>query len=184
MGVGFPGLDHNGAIFVDSDESGTVFTLLFPLSPELRVSEYKPRHLEGLRGKGFVLVVDDEPQQREIAKSMLKTLGYDVATVTNGEEAITFLRSNAVDLVLLAMIMYPGMNGLQTYENIIKIHPGQKAIIVSGYSESKEVLQARELGVGEFIGKPFNLEQLGYSIRKIMGQQSVPHEHHSSENGL
>ncbi len=57
------------------------------------------------------------------------------------------------------------MDGLETYENIIRIHPGQKAIIASGFAETENVGKAQELGAGKFIKKPYTMEILGSAIR-------------------
>ena len=63
------------------------------------------------------------------------------------------------------MIMDPGINGCETYKQIKRIHPGQKAVIVSGFAETDEVKEAQKLGAGRYIKKPFTLEKLGMAIR-------------------
>ena len=64
------------------------------------------------------------------------------------------------------MIMDPGINGHETYERIVKIHPEQKAVIVSGFSESDEVKAAQELGAGKYIKKPFTIEKIGLAVKE------------------
>jgi CheY-like chemotaxis protein len=96
-----------------------------------------------------VLVVDDVEEQREIASEMLSKLGYLVSTVASGEEAVAYLKSKGTDLLILDMIMDPGIDGLDTYKQIIQFHPGQKAIIASGYSETNRVKEAQRLGKSE-----------------------------------
>ncbi len=64
------------------------------------------------------------------------------------------------------MIMDPGINGRETYERIIEIHPNQKAIIVSGFAETDEVKQAQKSGAGRYIKKPFVLEKIGFEIKE------------------
>ena len=64
------------------------------------------------------------------------------------------------------MIMDPGINGLQTYKQIIEMHPQQKAIIVSGYSKNEDIEKVQELGAKTFIKKPFSLTQLGLAIKE------------------
>ena len=93
-----------------------------------------------------ILVVDDEPSQRELAMNMLPLLGYQVVCKDSGEKALSYLQDHHVDLVLLDMLMDPGINGRQTYERMLEINPGQKAIIVSGFSESDEVKAALTYG--------------------------------------
>ena len=89
--------------------------------------------MESYRGNGeTILVVDDIKNQRDISCKMLAALGYAPISVASGEAAIAYLKTNTVDLLLLDMIMEPGINGRETYERVIDIHPGQKAIIISG----------------------------------------------------
>jgi DNA-binding NarL/FixJ family response regulator len=63
------------------------------------------------------------------------------------------------------MIMDPGISGRETYERVIKIHPNQKAVIVSGFVETDEVREAQRLGAGCFIKKPFTLEKIGLALK-------------------
>jgi DNA-binding NarL/FixJ family response regulator len=68
--------------------------------------------------------------------------------------------------MVLDMIMDPGMDGLDTYRSVIEIRPEQKAIIVSGFSESDRVKAARALGAGAYVRKPYVIEKLGLAVRK------------------
>ena len=159
--------DHNGYIDVQSTEGkGTTFTLYFPVtrkSPEER-SEIS---LKDYRGKGeTILIVDDVEEQRKIASGMLKELGYSVVSVSSGEEAVEYLKSRKVDLLVLDMIMDPGLDGLETYQKIIEIHSGQKAIIASGFSETDRAGELQNLGAGAYIKKPFLLEKIGLAVKE------------------
>jgi CheY-like chemotaxis protein len=115
----------------------TVFKLYFPVTRE-QDTEYGPnKNSADYLGNGeSILVVDDVKEQREIASKILSQLGYSVKTAESGEQALELLKRNPVDLVVLDMIMVPGIDGLETYERIIELHPKQKAIIASGYSET------------------------------------------------
>ncbi len=156
--------EHDGQVSVSSNDKGTVFTVLFPACLEKPQDFQAEVSLANLQGNGTILVVDDEPLQREIAEKMLSSLGYTVTMVSSGEEAIEYLQEHFVDLVLLDMLMEPGINGYETYVEIIKLHPGQKAVIASGFSESNAVLDAKVLGVGTFIKKPYSMEELARAI--------------------
>ena len=157
--------DHNGEIIVHSSSKGTTFELYFPVCREESALPAESKSEEYLRGSGEkILVVDDQQQQRDIADKLLTSLGYQIHSVNSGEKAIEFLKDNKVDLVLLDMLMEPGINGRKTYEEIIKIHPGQRAVIASGFSDNEEVQRARELGAKQFIKKPYSREQLGLAI--------------------
>ena len=98
--------------------------------------------------------MDDVESQREISIKMLERLGYKAIAVPGGEKAVEYLNENTVDLILLDMIMDPGMNGRETYGRILKIHPNQKAIIVSGFAETDDVRETQKLGAGKYIKKP------------------------------
>ncbi len=157
--------DHSGYIDVKSDKNGTKFELYFPITREDSVSETSSVSLDELKGDGeLILVVDDVASQREISCRMLHTLGYRYVSVPGGEEAIEYLENNKVDLILLDMIMTPGISGRETYEQIVKINPGQKAVIVSGYTETEDVVAIQKLGAGGYVKKPFSLETLGLGI--------------------
>ena len=66
------------------------------------------------------------------------------------------------------MLMEPGMNGRQTYEEIIKLYPDQKAIIASGFSKSDDVKAALKLGVSEFVKKPYSIERLALATKEAL----------------
>lgn len=160
--------DHEGFIEVVSSNFGTCFSLYFPISKGDASEKTSPLKPESFSGEGSILVVDDETLQRDVASEILKTLGYDVISVSSGEEAVSYLSKNTIDMVLLDMIMAPGMNGRETYEEIIKIHPQQKALIVSGFSESEDVKKAYRLGAGGFIFKPYSIDQLGKKVIEVL----------------
>jgi len=112
-----------------------------------------------------VLIVDDVDEQRQIASAMIKKLGYNVTSISSGEKAVDYLKHNKTDLLILDMIMEPGMDGLETYRQILQLHPGQKAIIASGFSETDQVKEAQRLGAGAYIKKPYKIEKIGTAVR-------------------
>jgi two-component system cell cycle sensor histidine kinase/response regulator CckA len=75
------------------------------------------------------------------------------------------MKSNSADLLVLDMIIDPGIDGLETYNRILKLHPHHKAIIVSGFSETKRVKEAQELGAGSYVKKPYTLDKVGTGIK-------------------
>ena len=160
--------DHNGYINVNTSEKGTAFELYFPVAREEVAAKGEEVPLEDYLGHGEkILVVDDEERQREIACGMLTKLSYTAEAVSSGEEAIAYVKEqHSVDLIILDMVMPKGINGLQTYEKIIKIRPGQKAVIASGYAKTKKVDAAQELGAGKYIKKPYTLEKIGLSVKE------------------
>jgi len=159
--------DHNGFIDVKSKErEGTTFTLYFHITRKERIKPRSESSVEDLMGKGeSVLIVDDVQEQRVIASEMLIKLGYEVSTLPSGKAAIEYLRNHTADILILDMIMAPGIDGLETYKKILEFHPKQKAIIVSGFSESDRVKKLQKLGAGAYVKKPYLLETIGKSIR-------------------
>lgn len=159
--------DHQGYIDISSTEGhGTEITLYFPITRKIFYAEEEIPSIQELIGKGeTILVVDDIEAQRLIAAEMLDRLGYRVETVSSGEEAVAYMQEHETDLLVLDMIMEPGIDGLETYREILKIRPGQKSIIASGYSESVRVKEALQLGAGSYVKKPYLLENIGRAIK-------------------
>jgi CheY-like chemotaxis protein len=159
--------DHDGYIDVQSElGEGTAFTLYFPITRKKLLTENPDILADMYMGKGeSILVVDDVKQQREIASRMLKKLGYNVLSVPSGEEAVIYLQENTADLLVLDMIMNPGIDGLETYKKILKFHPRQKAIIASGFSESRQVKAAQKMGAGSYLKKPYSFEKIGLAVK-------------------
>lgn len=159
--------DHNGYIDVLSQEGlGSTFTLFFPVTRKELPKEVPAMVIEDYMGEGeSVLVVDDVDEQRNIATMLLKRLGYSVTAVPSGEEAVDIMTNHDVDLLILDMIMDPGIDGLETYRKILKFNPNQKAIIVSGFSETERVKEAQKLGAGRYVRKPYLMEKIGKAVR-------------------
>jgi len=159
--------DHNGYIDIESVEGkGTTFKIYFPMTKEKPVKDKTRLTIEDYMGSGeSVLVVDDVKEQRDIATEMLTKLGYSVTAVSNGKEAVEYMKKKSADLLVLDMIMDPGIDGLETYRRILQMHPKQKAIIVSGFSESENVKKAQSLGAGSYLKKPYSLEKIGMAVK-------------------
>ena len=164
--------DHKGYIDVQSAEGkGTTFTLYFPVTRKEMSEKEKALPMEEYMGNGeSILVVDDVEEQREIASRILKKLGYSVTSVSSGEEAVDYMKDNSADLLVLDMIMDPGIDGLETYRQILKIYPEQKAVIASGFSETKRVKEAQRLGAGKYIKKPYTMQKIGTAVKGELGK--------------
>jgi PAS domain S-box-containing protein len=166
--------DHDGYIDVESNENGTTFRLYFPICREEMTDNAISIPIESYMGHGeTILVIDDVASQREIACKVLEKLGYDAKEVSSGEAAVAYVKKRAVDLLLLDMIMEPGLSGLETYARILKIHPGQKAVIVSGFAETEAVKETQQLGAGQFVKKPYTMEKIGMAIQRELKKPDI-----------
>jgi PAS domain S-box-containing protein len=161
--------DHDGYIDVRSEEGiGTTFYLYFPITREVDNVEQKSTSIGGTES---LLIVDDDPVQRDVELTLLKRLGYDVETADSGEHAVEIVKNKTFDLLLLDMVMPGGIDGAETMKLITEIHPNQKAIIVSGFAESDRVAEAIRLGAGTFIKKPLTIETIDHAIRSELDKK-------------
>jgi PAS domain S-box-containing protein len=165
--------DHNGYIDLQTEVGqGTTFTLYFPVTREEQIAPQQKMQIEQYMGKGeSVLVVDDVPEQRDVAAGLLTRIGYEVQVVSSGEMAADYLKGNKADILVLDMIMTPGIDGLETYQRVLEINPKQKAILVSGFSETVRVQKAQELGAGAYVKKPYLMEKIGVAVRKELDRK-------------
>ena len=167
--------DHNGYINIESTlGQGTKFQLYFPATRQEMPNKKQLISVEDYTGNGeSILIIDDVKEQRLIAQNLLTRLNYVVKTVSSGEKAIEYMKNNYADLLVLDMIMDPGIDGLDTYIQILKSHPGQKAIIASGFSDNDRVKEVQRLGAGEYIKKPYTFEKIGLAVKKALKKQPL-----------
>ncbi|MBT8359336.1 MAG: response regulator, partial [Deltaproteobacteria bacterium] len=164
--------EHNGWIEVKDNKPGAIFEIYLPATKDSRAGSAQDiARKRSLQGSGeTILLIDDQPEQNETMEKLLSKLGYKTHSVTSGEEGITFLETQGVDLVLLDMMMGEGLSGRETYERILEVRPGQKAIIISGYSRNEDVLQARALGISDFLEKPVTLPKISQAIKQSLSR--------------
>ncbi|MBM2810759.1 MAG: Histidine kinase [Chloroflexi bacterium] len=161
--------DHNGFVdHVSKPGVGTVFNLYFPVCRDAQGEEAP---LGVPEGSESVLIVDDDQGQREVAKHLLASVGYQVAAVSSGEAAIAFLDQNSVDLIVLDMVMPIGMDGAETFEQVRALWPQQRAVVLSGFAESDRVEKALKLGAGAFLHKPISLAKLARAVRSELDRE-------------
>lgn len=160
--------DHNGYIDIESAEGeGTTISIYLPVTRDKLKETTDAVSFEEYKGNGeSILIVDDVVEQQNVASAMLIELGYSVSSVSSGEEAVAFLKNNSPDLLVLDMIMEPGMDGLDTFKQVLKINPHQKAIIASGYSRTDRVRELQQLGAGRYLKKPYTLMSIGFAVQE------------------
>ncbi len=170
---------HNGAIALDTSKHGTRIEVYLPSTKEGVEQDSDQDSGEYFYGSGEkVFVIDDDPVQRYIARELLLMMDYEVDVAGSGEEAVEYLQSRSVDLVLLDMFFETGMGGRDIFDEIIKLHPRQKVIIVSGFSKSKDVEYIQEHGAGQYIRKPYSINELGRAIYRALYQSYTTSSKH------
>ncbi len=158
--------DQNAYIDIHSEVgTGSSFFIYFPITRELPEIELVE---ELCGGTESILVVDDDSVQNEVSDLLLTKLGYQVVTVSSGEKAVKLMRTESFDLLLFDMIMPGGIDGTETYRQVLEINPGQKAIVLSGFAESSRVQQAIEMGATEFLRKPLTINSMAAAVRRTL----------------
>ncbi len=115
-----------------------------------------------------ILLVDDEPGMQRYIRTLLEVDNYKVETASTGEEAIELVQKGLrPDLVLLDLLM-PGIDGLQTLEELRKLQPGLKVVMLSCVSDTRKVVQAIRLGAHDYLTKPFQKAELNRLIDQCL----------------
>ncbi|MDP1759218.1 MAG: response regulator, partial [Thermodesulfovibrionales bacterium] len=161
--------NHNGLIEVDSaPDKGSAFTIYLPATEkkaEKKTAVSKQLH----KGKGVILVIDDEELIRNVARDILRELDYDVLLASGGKEGIKIYadKKDVIDLVILDMIM-PEMGGKETFKKLKEINPDVKILISSGYGQDSLPEQVMDNGEAGFIQKPYNINEIAEIIKEVM----------------
>lgn len=165
--------DHRGYIDLDTAEGkGSTFYVFLPVhrAPATKVMGVNLPH-----GSEAILVVDDDELQVNVLVSLLQALDYRVMGVSSGEECIHLVKDEGYrfDLIVLDMVLAGGMDGLGTYEALQKLIPGQKVVLISGFSKAaRNVAKAQELGAGIYLRKPLTIERVAKAVREALDDAS------------
>lgn len=114
-----------------------------------------------------ILVIDDEQSIRELLEKLLRREGYDVVLAENGWKGLELFCQERPDVVVLDLKM-PGIEGLTALQQVRRLNPGQRIIVLTGAGTSENEQQVRELGVTEYIEKEFSLHRIGDSLKRLL----------------
>jgi len=160
-----------GYIWVYSEpDRGTTFKIYLPRVDqpvEAKDAESRPRSMQ--RGSETILLVEDDPQLRQLSSSVLAHCGYKVLTAGGPEEGLAICKENHRDIRLLVTdVVMPKMNGRQLAEQILLVSPNIKVLYISGYT-SNAIVHYGVLDAGLwFLPKPFTLSALIAKVREIL----------------
>lgn len=148
---------------------GTTVNLFLPRAETVAAAHPSAPSLPTLSGSETVLIVEDDPDVRELAARHLQSLGYTVHAAADGPSALAQLSElEKIDLVFSDVVLPGGMNGRELAHEVQKRRPGTPVLHTSGYAETAVVQHGRlEAGV-ELIAKPYRKEDLARAVRQVL----------------
>lgn len=162
---------HRGTIRCSSElGKGTTFQVFFPATPlAARALESRPTGEADWRGRGSVLVIDDEQTVRSLARQMLEEMGFTVWTAADGQEGLDVFRTRGeeIRLVLLDMTM-PRLDGEETFRELRRLRDDVRVILSSGFNEQIATSRFAGQGLAAFLQKPYRFEELLAVVRKVL----------------
>ena len=115
-----------------------------------------------------ILFADDEEAIRSHLGSELTSEGYFVSLAKDGEAALALLRKERYDLAILDIVM-PKMGGMEVLKIIKREYPWMKVLMLTAFTNLQHALESKKFGAEDFMGKPFDLEELKQAVRRLIG---------------
>lgn len=122
--------------------------------------------------KPVILVVDDEPVARQSLSDILRLEGYGVTSVPNGQAAVEYVRTHAVDLMIVDLRM-PGMDGLEVIQVVNQTSPDTEVILLTAYGSTETAVQALRLRIHDYLLKPALPGQIVASVKKGLARRDT-----------
>jgi PAS domain S-box-containing protein len=163
---------HGAMVVRSKPGEGSTFEVLLPSIDEpLSAPPPSPPALRGNR-RGNILLVDDEPQIRDLAGRYLRQLGYQVRTAAHAGEALVFAEDPSVQIQLLVTdLVMPDMDGLELARRLSLRRPDLRVIFMTGYFPPEALRAAQEDG-HPVLRKPFSLPDLGHTVAKLVDEET------------
>ena len=133
-------------------------------------SETRKNHAETPR----ILIVDDDPGQRSLLDSFLRSQGFETALADSGERALEMLRSGKFAM-MISDVRMPGLTGLETLRRARQEHATLPVLLVTAFTDIRDAVAAMRDGAVNYLAKPIDLDELLNSVRQAIGiSKSVP----------
>jgi CheY-like chemotaxis protein len=161
---------HRGTIQVESQPGrGSTFRVLLPASGKAVSAPAAPDAQVGWRGRGRVLLVDDEAHVRAVGKDMLEHFGFEVSLAEGGRSAVAaFAASPHTFSVAIVDLTMPDLDGVEVTRRLLAIRPELPVLMTSGYTEEETAARLNGAGVRGFVAKPFSLEELRARLQAVV----------------
>jgi two-component system, cell cycle sensor histidine kinase and response regulator CckA len=162
---------HKGAIKVYSEVGkGTTFKLLFPsVQGEPAAKRAEAGGDADWRGRGTVLVIDDETTVRGVTERILHVLGFESLSARDGAQGVEMVRQRGESLVAVLLdLTMPNMDGETAFREIAALRPGLPVVLMSGYNEGDAVAHFAGKGLAGFLQKPITVEDLRKQLRAAL----------------
>ncbi|MBI5640703.1 MAG: PAS domain S-box protein, partial [Nitrospirae bacterium] len=164
---------HSGHLTVESELGrGTIFRIYLPASSKRSVTDYA-HGLKTVRGRGKILLMDDEEMIQEMAGTMLKDLGYQVEYASDGKEAVDAYKKalesgDRFEAVILDLTVPGAMGGRKAIRKLLEIDPEVTAIVSSGYSDDPILAKPLDHGFKGVLIKPYRMNEISGTLARIL----------------
>ncbi|MBI3210254.1 MAG: response regulator [Candidatus Solibacter usitatus] len=160
---------HGGSIELDDSGPGACFHVLLPLARDRAPLSGEPAAAAAQKGRGCVLVVDDEEVVRQVAVRMLASAGYTAVCVRDAQAALDYYQERGceIDIVIVDLVM-PGLSGGQLFEQLREIDPSVRIVLTSGYNRDAAIDALIAAGAKGFLQKPYRLAKLAETLRTAL----------------
>ena len=161
---------HQGGVSLESEPGkGTRFRVYFPsLDSSLPEATLAQIQRASYRGEGLVLVVDDEPAIRDLARTLMERVGFQVLLAGDGFEALDLYRHHHEELALVIMdLVMPRMGGVEAHTRMHELDPSVPMLLMSGFGHEEAVSEMEAQGKAFFLPKPFGRQALMDAVARM-----------------
>lgn len=171
---------HGGVITAESPkDGGALFTIYLLAARQADLATEQEPELPSTSGPGKLMVMDDDEMIRKISDKLLSNLGYKVILAADGHEAIdlykrTMNSNDSIDGIIMDLTIPGGMGGKEAVQEILRIDPGAKVIVSSGYSNDPIMANYQQYGFCAAIAKPYQLKNLMKVLAQVLSEAEQP----------